>query len=312
MVNLTDATGAITKSYTYDAFGVEKNINDSDTNAFRYCGEYYDAESGTIYLRARYYDPTIGRFISRDSYAGKNEDPLSLNLYNYCANNPVYFNDFSGHWFGLDDAIAAGIGAIAGGVGQLASDLAKSAITGELKFSDWQTYTGAVVGGAIGGACSLYVSPAVGAAIGSGASTLIGQTLQYTTGAEDAPESYGQVLFNTGMSCLTGAVFSKIPHASSKTPTAYFSGKAYDSGMNSLSILYAQTSSVRDTVSTITTNAVWKNTTKKTVSNGIINQAISSAEEGAYDAVKSVLVDLALVESNDSRKVARSVFKWAS
>ena len=114
------------------------------------------------------------------------------------------------------------------------------------------------------------------------------------------------------MSCLTGAVFSKIPHASSKTPTAYFSGKAYDSGMNSLSILYAQTSSVRDTVRTITTNAVWKNTTKKTVSNGIINQAISSAEEGAYDAVKSVLVDLALVESNDSRKVARAVFKWAS
>ena len=312
VVDLTDADGEIVKLYTYDAFGVEKNIDDADTNAFRYCGEYYDSESGTIYLRARYYDPTIGRFISRDSYAGKNEDPLSLNLYNYCANNPVYFNDFSGHWFGLDDAIAAGIGAIAGGVGQLASDLAKSAITGELKFSDWQTYTGAVVGGAIGGACSLYVSPAVGAAIGSGASTLIGQTLQYTTGAEDAPESYGQVLFNTGMSCLTGAVFSKIPHASSKTPTAYFSGKAYDSGMNSLSILYAQTSSVRDTVRTITTNAVWKNTTKKTVSNGIINQAISSAEEGAYDAVKSVLVDLALVESNDSRKVARSVFKWAS
>ena len=312
VVDLTDADGEIVKLYTYDAFGVEKNIDDADTNAFRYCGEYYDSESGTIYLRARYYDPTIGRFISRDSYAGKNEDPLSLNLYNYCANNPVYFNDFSGHWFGLDDAIAAGIGAIAGGVGQLASDLAKSAITGELKFSDWQTYTGAVVGGAIGGACSLYVSPAVGAAIGSGASTLIGQTLQYTTGAEDAPESYGQVLFNTGMSCLTGAVFSKIPHASSKTPTAYFSGKAYDSGMNSLSILYAQTSSVRDTVRTITTNTVWKNTTKKTVSNGIINQAISSAEEGAYDAVKSVLVDLALVESNDSRKVARSVFKWAS
>ena len=51
MVNLTDSTGAITKSYTYNAFGVEKNIDDSDTNAFRYCGEYYDAETGTIYLR---------------------------------------------------------------------------------------------------------------------------------------------------------------------------------------------------------------------------------------------------------------------
>ena len=97
MVNLTDATGAITKSYTYDAFGVEKNINDSDTNAFRYCGEYYDSESGTIYLRARYYDPSTGRFISRDSFAGSNNAPLSLNLYTYFHNNHISGTDSTGH-----------------------------------------------------------------------------------------------------------------------------------------------------------------------------------------------------------------------
>ena len=110
MVNLTDATGAITKSYTYDAFGVEKNIDDSDTNAFRYCGEYYDSESGTIYLRARYYDPSTGRFISRDSYAGKNSDPLSLNLYTYCHNNPIYFYDQTGHsiWSKIGNAAKSG------------------------------------------------------------------------------------------------------------------------------------------------------------------------------------------------------------
>ena len=108
MVNLTDSTGEITKSYTYDAFGVEKNIDDTDTNAFRYCGEYYDAETGTVYLRARYYNPSTGRFISRDSYAGKNEDPLSLNLYTYCHNNPVLYIDPSGHliWPGqIHDAV---------------------------------------------------------------------------------------------------------------------------------------------------------------------------------------------------------------
>ncbi len=49
-------------------FGVEKNIDDTDTNAFRYCGEYYDKETATIYLRARYYSPSTGRFISRDSF----------------------------------------------------------------------------------------------------------------------------------------------------------------------------------------------------------------------------------------------------
>ena len=108
-MNLTDSTGEITKSYTYDAFGVEKNIDDSDTNAFRYCGEYYDSETGTIYLRARYYDPTTGRFISRDSYAGKNEDPLSLNRYTYCHNNPIFYADPKGHsaWTKFQEAAFA-------------------------------------------------------------------------------------------------------------------------------------------------------------------------------------------------------------
>ncbi len=62
-----------------------------------YCSEYFDTETGTVYLRARYYNPSIGRFISRDSYAGKASDPLSLNLYTYCANNPIVYVDTSGH-----------------------------------------------------------------------------------------------------------------------------------------------------------------------------------------------------------------------
>ena len=82
---------------------MEKNIDDADTNAFRYCGEYYDSESGTIYLRARHYNPNNGRFTQRDSFAGKQGDPLSLNLYTYCHNNPILYWDSSGHsiksWF---------------------------------------------------------------------------------------------------------------------------------------------------------------------------------------------------------------------
>jgi len=105
VVNLTDKDGAVVKSYTYDAFGVEQNIDDSDANAFRYCGEYYDAETGTVYLRARYYDPTIGRFISRDSFSGENEVPLSLNLYTYCHNNPIIYLDPSGHVAIVDDVL---------------------------------------------------------------------------------------------------------------------------------------------------------------------------------------------------------------
>ena len=100
VVNLIDNEGEKIKTYRYDAFGVEKNPDENDTNPFRYCGEYFDKETGTIYLRARSYDPSIGRFITRDSYTGRASDPLSLNLYTYCANNPVLNIDPSGHSYG--------------------------------------------------------------------------------------------------------------------------------------------------------------------------------------------------------------------
>ena len=73
------------------------NQDASDTNPFRYCGEYYDAETGTYYLRARNYDPAIGRFLEEDAYTGQATDPLSLNLYTYCNNNPVNCFDPTGH-----------------------------------------------------------------------------------------------------------------------------------------------------------------------------------------------------------------------
>ncbi len=107
VVQLTQTNGTITKNYDYDAFGIEKDIDQNDTNPFRYCGEYYDTETGTIYLRARYYDPSVGRFITEDSYLGKMEDPLSLNLYTYCYNNPLLYKDPSGHVAGVDDALIA-------------------------------------------------------------------------------------------------------------------------------------------------------------------------------------------------------------
>ena len=48
-------------------------------------------------MRARYYDPEVGRFITEDSYWGEDNDPMSLNLYTYCGNNSVNYIDPSGH-----------------------------------------------------------------------------------------------------------------------------------------------------------------------------------------------------------------------
>lgn len=96
-VQLTDTSGNVVKSYDYDAFGNEKNPDAADTNVFRYCGEYYDRETGTYYLRARNYDPATSRMLSEDSNWGDIRDPLSLNLYTYCYNNPIRYTDPSGN-----------------------------------------------------------------------------------------------------------------------------------------------------------------------------------------------------------------------
>ena len=129
VVNLTNSSGSVTKTYSYDAFGVEKNPSETDTNRFRYCGEYWDAETETYYLRARYYNPALGRFTQQDTHwntanmiYGDNpqkinarEDRLGLksysfapqisavlqsgNLYVYCGSNPIYYTDNNGCLF---------------------------------------------------------------------------------------------------------------------------------------------------------------------------------------------------------------------
>ncbi|OQB13716.1 MAG: tRNA(Glu)-specific nuclease WapA precursor [Firmicutes bacterium ADurb.Bin193] len=84
---LMEQGGNVAKRYSYDAFGNEGNTDGSDVNPFRYCGEYFDKESGSIYLRSRYYDPSTGRFIQEDSAQA------GLNWYTYCENNPVNLID---------------------------------------------------------------------------------------------------------------------------------------------------------------------------------------------------------------------------
>lgn len=81
-----------TTDYTYDAFGNLLGQEEAFPNRILYAGQLYDQETGQYYLRARYYNPTIGRFSQEDTYWGD-----GLNLYAYCANNPVRYFDPSGH-----------------------------------------------------------------------------------------------------------------------------------------------------------------------------------------------------------------------
>ncbi len=93
---LTDSAGAVTDTYAYDAFGNLLAQTGSTPNVHLYRGERWDQDLGLYYLRARWYNPITGRFMSRDPYSGSIWDPASLHRYNYARANPVNYIDPSG------------------------------------------------------------------------------------------------------------------------------------------------------------------------------------------------------------------------
>jgi RHS repeat-associated protein len=93
-LSMTD--GEITLAESYDPYGTVTFISGGGTSPFAFTGEQQDA-SGLTYLRARYYNPADGRFMSRDTWAGDYNSPLSLNRWMYVEGNPVNLTDPSGY-----------------------------------------------------------------------------------------------------------------------------------------------------------------------------------------------------------------------
>ena len=117
--------GELVAEYLYDAWGkvlrVTNHTSDhtpdciGDLNPFRYRGYYYDTETGLYYLQSRYYDPEVGRFISTDDISFLDPESINgLNLYAYCADNPIMYTDSTGHapwwsWLTSGVQLVAGI-----------------------------------------------------------------------------------------------------------------------------------------------------------------------------------------------------------
>jgi RHS repeat-associated protein len=93
---LTNSAGVVTDEYEYDAFGNSFTKVGTTPNNYLYRGEQYDADLGLYYLRARYYNPSTGRFLSRDPEDGHNWDPRSLHKYLYANGDPVDLKDPTG------------------------------------------------------------------------------------------------------------------------------------------------------------------------------------------------------------------------
>lgn len=103
IIGIIDQEGNVVVYYRYDAYGnllkedIRINNLASRHNEILYKGYVYDRESKLYYLKSRYYNPRIGRFISMDEVSYVNpKDINGLNLYAYCNNNPIMYYDPSG------------------------------------------------------------------------------------------------------------------------------------------------------------------------------------------------------------------------
>ncbi|MEW6606731.1 MAG: RHS repeat-associated core domain-containing protein [bacterium] len=94
--DITDKGGNVLTSYDYDAFGEVKQGYIGKYNYNSFTGKQYDPESKLYYFGARYYDPKIGRFITKDPYTGNVYFPPNLHKYIYCYNDPINWIDLWG------------------------------------------------------------------------------------------------------------------------------------------------------------------------------------------------------------------------
>ena len=172
VVSILNAGGTSVAEYSYNAWG--KVLSATGTmaaiNPIRYRGYYFDSDSGLYYLKSRYYDPNLQRFINSDGQLAK-KDFVGTNLFAYCLNNPVNMTDTAGNlpFFIVTAVIGAVAGAIVGGV--VAAKNGRNVWAG----AGIGAAAGALIGSGVGAAAGIALAGSVTATTGAvmaGGSTL--------------------------------------------------------------------------------------------------------------------------------------------
>ena len=98
ILKVITATGTEAAAYTYDAWGklLTSSGDMAGVNPMRYRGYYFDVEINMYYLKSRYYDPEVSRFINADGYVSTGQGILGTNIFAYCGSSPNIFTDHGG------------------------------------------------------------------------------------------------------------------------------------------------------------------------------------------------------------------------
>ena len=262
VIALLDNTGAIVVKYVYDAWGnCLTTVLDihatgiANLNPFRYRGYYYDVETKLYFLKTRYYDPEIGRFLTIDDVSYLDPESINgLNLYAYCGNNPVMLTDRYGctawwEWL-IAGTIVAGliVGSIFSGgfvgaayvgaaIGAGISLGSQAVFDKELNW--WQFVLDIEVGAITGflGASTISVVGSIVAGTGlGGASNLASQLI---SGA-----SLSQINWlSVGISALIGGISSVFSNGGARNPVSINKSPEVQAARKSLALVQRRISS---------------------------------------------------------------------
>ena len=213
VISVLDQAGEVKNEYDYDAFGNAITEKETVSNPYRYAGYYQDSESGLYYLQSRYYNPRTARFLTEDTASGKYTDPLSLNKYTYCHNQPVTGYDPDGHF--LHIVAGAAIGAlVSGGLSYASQAIKNKSFT---KGINWQKVAGSAAEGAIIGGVGAATGGAGLAASAAGTAAKTGaKTVAKTTAKAVAKKVAINVAGNAARNVANQAISKGVKKISAK------------------------------------------------------------------------------------------------